>query len=78
MPRTLVHGINIAFLIAYVYVMPRLGFFTATAIYLVVHMTFLGVRPWYYIALVPAGVLAVLYTLFVLVLGVPLPRGVLV
>lgn len=68
--------VNIALLTAYVVAVPRLGLFTATGIYLVVHFLFLGIRP-VGLALGAAVVATlVMYGFFGLILGVEM-RGAL-
>lgn len=68
---------SVALIVAYAAAVPRLGFFSATFVYLIAHMTFLGIRPWWKPLAVTAGVLGVLYVLFEFLLRVDLPGGVL-
>ncbi len=69
--------ISVALIVAYVAAVPRLGFFSATFVYLIAHMAYLGIRPLWKPLAVTAGVLAVLYVLFEFLLRVDLPGGVL-
>jgi hypothetical protein len=69
--------ISTALIVAYVLAVPWLGFFTATFVYLIAHMTMLGIRPLWKPPAVTVGVLAVLYALFEFLLRVDLPGGVL-
>lgn len=71
------YAINIGLLIAYVALVPVLGFFTATGIYLITHMTYLGIRPFPLVLAVTAGGLVFLYALFGYMLGVYIPHGIL-
>ena len=68
--------INVAMLLAYVTLVPVIGFFTATGVYLFSHMTYLGIRPYYLTGAVVIGGLLFLYTLFGFLLDVPIPHGV--
>ena len=74
-PRVL---ISLALIVAYIVLVPVLGFFTATLVYLVAHMTYLGIRPLWKPVATTVGVLAVLYVLFEFLLRVDLPGGLLV
>lgn len=69
--------INVVIIIAFAVLVPILGFFAATALYLIVHMTYLGVRPFPLVLAVAAGGVAFLYVLFGFVLGVPIPHGLI-
>lgn len=74
-PASLRIAINVAFLIAYAALVPVLGFFTASGAYLFLHMTYLGVRPFYLSAAVLVAVLAAFYGVFEALLGVVIPHG---
>ena len=74
-PRVL---ISIALIVGFAVLVPILGFFTATVVYLIAHMLYLGIRPWWKPVAATAGVLAVLYVLFEYLLRVDLPGGLLV
>lgn len=78
MSQPLKVAVSIALLIAFAAAVPQLGFFSATFVYLIAHMTFLGIRPWWKPLAVTAGVLGVLYVLFEYLLRVDLPGGVLI
>lgn len=69
--------INIAIIVSFAVLVPILGFFAATALYLIVHMTYLGVRPFPLVLAVSAGGVAFLYVLFGFILGVPIPHGLI-
>lgn len=68
--------LTLAFVVLYAYLIPRTGFFTTTAAFLLGHMWFLGIRRPLPLLSVTAGTLIVLFLVFQLFLGVPLPRGV--
>ncbi len=70
-------AINVGLLTAYVALVPVLGFFVASAVYLFAHMTYLGIRPLYLSGLTVAGVLAFLYAVFERLLGVLVPHGMI-
>lgn len=78
MSQPLKVAVSIALLVAFAAAVPWLGFFSATFVYLIAHMTFLGIRPWWKPLAVTAGVLGVLYVLFEYLLRVDLPGGVLI
>lgn len=69
--------ISVALIVTYAAAVPWLGFFSATLVYLIAHMTYLGIRPLWKPVAATAGVLAVLYGLFEFLLRVDLPGGVL-
>ena len=69
--------VNIALIVAYAVSVPLLGFFTATGIYIFIHMAYLGVRPLSLVLAVTAGGLIFLYFFFGYILGVPIPQGLL-
>lgn len=77
MSQPLKVAISITLIVAFAVAVPWLGFFVATFVYLIAHMSFLGIRPWWKPVAVAAGVLAVLYVLFEYLLRVDLPGGVL-
>ncbi len=70
-------AINIGLIVVLVVLVPILGFFTATGIYLCVHMFYLGIRPIWKIAAVTAGTLIVCYGVFEAFLGVLVPHGLI-
>ena len=69
--------INIGLIVALVILVPILGFFTATGLFLVVSMFYLGIRPVWLILAVTAGTLLVFYGVFEAFLGVLVPHGLL-
>lgn len=69
--------INVAFIVVFAILVPIIGFFVATGLYLIVHMTYLGVRPFSLVLAVTAGGVAFLYVLFGFILGVPIPHGLI-
>ncbi len=68
-------GINIGLIVGLVILVPVLGFYTATGLYLCVHMFYLGIRPGWKIAVVAAGTLIAFYGVFEWFLGVLVPHG---
>lgn len=67
----------IIFTIVYVYLIPRLGFFVGTFLYLNVSMYILGLRSIKnYIA--PPVIVIFIYLIFKTVLNLPLPEGILI
>jgi len=72
----LVLGIT-ALMAAFVFLMPRLGFFAATTILLLGGVYAIGYRRHFVVATVTIAVLAFCYVVFVRVLGLPLPPGTL-
>jgi putative tricarboxylic transport membrane protein len=77
-PATFVRSIvNVALIVAFAVSVPFLGFYTATGTYTLVHMTYLGVRPFSLVLAVAAGGLIFLYFFFGFMLGVPVPHGLL-
>lgn len=57
---------------AYIVLFDLIGYFIPTAIMMVALMLILKVRNWKIIVFVPAGILALIYLLFVIVLKIPL------
>lgn len=68
-------AINIGLIIGLVVLISILGFYTATGLYLCIHMYYLGIRPAWKIGAVTVGTLAVFYGLFEVFLGVLVPHG---
>lgn len=66
---------NISLIVAYIVLVSVLGFYTATGLYLCIHMYYLGIRPVWKIGAVTMGTLAVFYGLFEAFLGVLVPHG---
>lgn len=66
-------AVNIGLIIAYVIVVPHLGLFTTTGIYLTLHMLFLGIRPVGLAVAVAVGAVAVMYGFFGILLGINMP-----
>ncbi len=77
MSRGLRIAINIGLIVALVILVPILGFFTATGLFLIVSMFYLGIRPVWLILAVTAGTLAAFYGVFEAFLGVLVPHGFL-
>ena len=67
--------VTVGFLIAYGLLLPVLGFFVSTALFLTVQMVFLGVYAPLWIAGTTVAMLAVSWAVFEMLLGVPLPHG---
>ena len=70
--------INIGLIITYVIIVPNLGLFTTTGIYLTVHMLFLGVRPIGLALAVAVGAVVVMYGFFGLLLGINMPDALFI
>ncbi|MBL6929156.1 MAG: tripartite tricarboxylate transporter TctB family protein [Rhodospirillales bacterium] len=70
-------AINVGLILGFVILVPILGFFTAAGIYLVIHMSYLGIRPYWLVALVTGGVLIAFYMMFEFFLGVLVPHGLI-
>lgn len=68
---------NLAFIALYGVGVLQIGFYLSTAVYLMVHMLFLGVRPLWLTGAITAGVLAFFYLAFEYGLGVLVPSGAL-
>jgi putative tricarboxylic transport membrane protein len=68
-------AINIGLIIVYVILVPILGFFAATGLFLCVSMFYLGIRPAWKILAVTTGTLVVFYSVFEAFLGVLVPHG---
>jgi flagellar biosynthesis protein FliQ len=61
--------------LVYLYLTPRIGFYEATALYLLVLFPYLGLRSWKMLVPVWAGSVLVYWLLFNQVLSVRVPRG---
>lgn len=64
-----------ALVVAYVWLLPRLGFVLGTVAFLVVAMAYSGVRSYVRMAFVSVGLTLGLYYVFVVFLRIPLPEG---
>lgn len=64
-------------LVVYVILMTTLGFFVASALFMVATMLFMGYRKWIPIVCVTAGMLGFVWWLFSYTLMVRLPEGLL-
>lgn len=71
-------AVNIILLVCCIITIPFLGLFTTVGIYLAVHMSFLGIRPFVLVGLVALGSILVMYGFFGLLLGVRLSGALLV
>ena len=69
--------IVLALLILYVLAVIYIGFYISTPAMLVIYMYFMGIRNIKTILITTAVVMAFVYCLFTLQLGVPLPAGIL-
>ncbi len=67
--------VTIGLLAGYALLVPVIGFFTASGAFLLIHMSFLGVRSPVWLISVTAGLLAVAWSVFEWFLNVPLPHG---
>lgn len=65
------------FVAAYLVLIPLLGFYVASAVFMVAFMLFLGARTPKSIAVAIIAMLLFIYILFTVQLRVPLPRGIL-
>lgn len=61
----------------YVAMIPTIGFFVSTAVFMVLFMVFLGYRKWGVILAVTVGIELAVYLLFVKELAVRIPHGIL-
>ena len=77
MSRSVRIAINIGLIILLVLLVPILGFFTATGLFLCVSMFYLGIRPVWLILAVTVGTLLVFYGVFEAFLGVLVPHGLI-
>lgn len=69
--------VTVAALIAYGFVMPVLGFFVTSALFLFGHMFYLGVRGPVWLLTPTLALLGMAWLLFENFLGVPLPHGMI-
>ncbi len=60
----------------YVYLMPTTGFVPVTLLFTVAFLLLLGERRWWFLIVLPLGVVATVILVFTRLLVVPLPRGV--
>ncbi len=67
--------VTIGLLAGYALLVPVIGFFTASGAFLLIHMSFLGVRSPVWLISVTAGLLVVAWAVFEWFLNVPLPHG---
>ena len=69
----------IAFVMILVYTLliPRVGFFTTSAVFMLIMMVWMGYRKPVPMVLTTAGMLGFIWYLFVFSLNVPLPKGIL-
>lgn len=70
-------SVSLLLLVAYAISIPYAGFLLATAVYMVAHMAFLGVRRPVVLAAVTGGLLLTAYVAMEVLLKVSLPRGLL-
>lgn len=70
-------GMVLLMLIAYILIMPLIGFYLTTPFMLVGYMRLLGIKSWKTIVIVAVVVLLFIFCLFTLGLGIPLPEGIL-
>lgn len=70
-------ALTLGIVVVYVALLEIIGFLPATALYLLGHLWFGGVRDWRILAGVVVGVVAFIQLLFVHQLSVPLPTGLL-
>lgn len=60
----------------YIYLMPTTGFVPVTLLFTVAFLLLLGERRWWFLIVLPVGVVTVVVLAFTRLLVVPLPRGV--
>ncbi len=65
-----------ALTVAYVMLLPRIGFFIAAFTYLLTSMAVLGVRNPRHLILVPLLATSLAHFLFIIILGISLPEGI--
>lgn len=68
-------GANVALIVLYGVGVLEIGFYLSTALYLMGHMLYLGVRPLWLTGAVTVGLLAFFFLAFEYALGVLVPRG---
>ena len=73
-PGTRGVALGVLMLVGYVLLVRRIGFEIPTLLLIAGWLRLLGGEPWRVTAAVSVGATAVLYVVFVLLLGVPLPR----
>ena len=61
----------------YTLLIPRVGFFTTSAVFMLIFMVWMGYRKPVPMVLTTAGMLGFIWYLFVFSLNVPLPKGIL-
>jgi len=64
-------------ILAYVLLLDKIGFFVASAIFMLGFMFFMGHRRWLTMILTTVGMLGFIYLLFIYELHVTLPHGIL-
>jgi hypothetical protein len=69
-------GISLMMVIGYAILINFTGFYTATVVFMIVFMKFLGAKSWVKILLITVSVNIFIYLLFTLQFRVPLPRGI--
>jgi len=69
--------VTIGMLVAYGLIMPTLGFFVTSALFLLLHMLYLGIRGPVWLASPIILLLGTAWALFERFLGVPLPHGLI-
>ena len=70
--------VSLAFCVGYLLLIPRLGFFASTTIFMISFMLYLNVRNYALILIITLGINAILYFLFITQLNVRLPKGILI
>lgn len=68
---------NAFLIIAFGVAVMNVGFYPAATVYLLAHMGWLGVRPWWLVVAVTVGAVGFIALLFDVALGVPVPGGAL-
>ena len=69
-------GTSYLLVIAYVALINFIGFYTATIIFMLVYMKYLGAKSWKTIIITTLCVSVFIYLLFSLQFDVPLPKGI--
>ena len=64
-------------ILAYTLLIPRVGFFTTSTVFMLIMMVWMGYRKPIPMILTTAGMMGFIWYLFVFSLNVPLPKGIL-
>ena len=70
-------ALSILFVAAYLFLIPLIGFYTSSVIFMVSYMYFLGARKPRGMAIAIVSMLVFIFVMFTVQLNVPLPTGIL-